>query len=47
MPKDLMSILVTNPKSLQNGSEDDEFEPPILSHDDEHFYDIEDILLAM
>ena len=42
MPQDLVSILVTNPESLQDGSEVDEFEPPILSHEDEHFYDTED-----
>ena len=42
MPQDLVSILVTNPESLQDGSKVDEFEPPILSHEDEHFYDTED-----
>ena len=47
MPQDLVPTLVTNPESLQDGSEDDEFEPPILSHEDEHFYDTEDNLLGM
>ena len=42
MPQDLVSILVTNPESLQDGSEVDEFEQPILSHEDEYFYDTED-----
>ena len=41
MPQDLVSILVNDPQNLEGEMELDELESPVLSHEDENFYDIE------
>ena len=41
MPQYLVSILVNDPQILEDEMELDEFESPVLSHEDENFYGIE------
>ena len=41
MPQDLLFILVNDPQNVENEMEVDQFESPVLIHEDEKFYNIE------